>query len=288
MVTWLFIDEAGHIPPQYAASAIYKSKKVVVVGDPLQTDPISILKQDLMNKLCEHFKVSYPEWSPSEVSLQNLADRNSLYQIKIDDVTVGFPLLVHRRCQNPMFKICNKMIFATSDCNSDIRTILGTSKWIDIKDNKVQRYKYDSEAKFQKLLELLKQVLKEKNGDDLLKQIYIITMYKDDSESIRRKLNEIYDDSRYEKTMQAFRYKNIGTIHAFQGKENDMVIILLGVQHPLDKGARNIMTKKPNVLNVGISRAKNNLYIIGSLVEIWLKHKYMPEIYNMLGDKDYT
>lgn len=112
-------------------------------------------------------------------------------------------------------------------------------------------------------------------------------MYKDYSESIRRKLNEIYDDSRYEKTIQVFGYKNIATIHAFQGTENDTVIILLGAQHPLDKGARNIMTQKPNVLNVGISRAKNNLYIIGSL-EIWLKHKYMPEIYNMLGDKDYT
>ncbi|MFV9901664.1 MAG: DEAD/DEAH box helicase, partial [Rickettsia conorii subsp. raoultii] len=290
-IPWLFIDAAGRYRHNTQLVLFTNQKKVVVVGDLLQTDPISILKQDLMNKLCEHFKVSYPEWSPSEVSLQNLADRNSLYQTKIDDVTVGFPLLVHRRCQNPMFKICNKiaygdkMIFATSDCNSDIRTILGTSKWIDIKDNKVQRYKYESEAEFQKL-ELLKQVLKEKNGDDLLKQIYIITMYKDYS-SIRRKLNKIYDDSRYEKTIQAFGYKNIGTIHAFQGKENDTVIILLGAQHPLDKGARNIMTKKPNVLNVGISRAKNNLYIIGSL-EIWLKHKYMPEIYNMLGDKDYT
>ncbi len=90
-IPWLFIDEAGQIPPQYAASAIYKLTKVLVVGDPLQTDPISILKQDLI-KLCEHFKVSYPEWSPSEVSLQNLADRNSLYQTKIDDVTVSFPL----------------------------------------------------------------------------------------------------------------------------------------------------------------------------------------------------
>jgi superfamily I DNA and/or RNA helicase len=127
------------------------------------------------------------------------------------------------------------------------------------------------------------QVLKEKNGDDLLKQIYIITMYKDYSESIRKKLNKIYDGSSFKKAINEFGYKNIGTIHAFQGKENDTVIILLGAQHPLDKGARNVMTDKPNVLNVGISRAKNNLYIIGN-AEIWLKHKYMKEIYNMLGD----
>ncbi|HJD54094.1 MAG TPA: hypothetical protein LFW11_01720 [Rickettsia endosymbiont of Proechinophthirus fluctus] len=52
---------------------------------------------------------------------------------------------------------------------------------------------------------------------------------------MRRKLNEIYDDSRYEKTIQAFGYKNIATIHPFQGTENDTVIILLEVQHPLDK-----------------------------------------------------
>ena len=191
-VPWLFIDEAGQIPPQFAASAIYKSKKVVVVGDPLQTEPISILKQDLIKKLCENFKVSYRDWSPLEVSLQNLADRTSLYQTKIDDVTVGFPLLVHRRCQNPMFKICNKiaygnkMIFATSKCKSSIRAILGASKWIDVEENNVQRYKYESETEFQKLLELLKQVLKEKNGDDSLKQIYIITMYKGYSEFIRK------------------------------------------------------------------------------------------------------
>ncbi|WP_342170044.1 DEAD/DEAH box helicase [Rickettsia endosymbiont of Seladonia tumulorum] len=287
-VPWLFIDEAGQIPPQYAASAIYKSNKVIVVGDPLQTEPISILKQDLIKKLCENFKVSYYDWSPSEVSLQNLADRNSLYQTKIDDTTVGFPLLVHRRCQNPMFSICNKiaygnkMIFATSNCKSDIRDILGVSKWIDVKDNKIQRYKYESEAEFQKLLHILMQILAEKDWTNLLKQIYIITMYKDYSESVRRKLSEIYEDSKFEKIIKEFGNNNIGMIHAFQGKENDTVIMMLGAQHPEDKGARSIMTSKPNVLNVGISRAKNNLYVIGN-AELWLKHKYMQEIYNMLS-----
>ncbi len=58
--------------------------------------------------------------------------------------------------------------------------------------------------------------------------------------------------------------------------------MLLGAQRPQDTGTRNVMTKKPNVLNVGISRAKNNLYIIGN-AELWLKHKYMQEIHNMLS-----
>ncbi|HJD60792.1 MAG TPA: AAA domain-containing protein [Rickettsia endosymbiont of Columbicola hoogstraali] len=112
--------------------------------------------------------------------------------------------------------------------------------------------------------------------------MYVITMYKDYSESIRKKLNEIYNDSRLEKVINEFGQRNIGTIHAFQGKENDTVIMMLGAQHPEDKGARSIMTSKPNALNVGISRAKNNLYVIGN-AELWLKHKYIQEIYNMLS-----
>ncbi|HJD55784.1 MAG TPA: AAA family ATPase [Rickettsia endosymbiont of Pyrocoelia pectoralis] len=41
-IAWLIIDEAGQTPPQYAASAIDKSKNVIVVGDPMQTAPISV------------------------------------------------------------------------------------------------------------------------------------------------------------------------------------------------------------------------------------------------------
>ncbi|CAK6508385.1 MAG: AAA domain-containing protein [Rickettsia helvetica] len=60
-ISWLIIDEAGQAQPQYAASAIYKSKNVVVVGDPMQTQPVSTLKQKLIEKLCEnlafHFRI---------------------------------------------------------------------------------------------------------------------------------------------------------------------------------------------------------------------------------------
>ncbi|MGX6960293.1 MAG: AAA family ATPase [Rickettsia endosymbiont of Pentastiridius leporinus] len=58
-LAWLIIDEAGQTPPQYAASAIYKSKNVIVVGDPMQTAPISVLGQALIDKICQKLKVDY-------------------------------------------------------------------------------------------------------------------------------------------------------------------------------------------------------------------------------------
>ncbi|HJD57719.1 MAG TPA: AAA domain-containing protein [Rickettsia endosymbiont of Ceroptres masudai] len=190
-----------------------------------------------------------------------------------------------------MFDICNKiaydnkMIFAAPKSDSYLRTILKKSRWIDIQDDHTKKSHYESEAEFKELFKLLKSVFEQDNCIQLLNQIYIITMYKNYSSYIRFRLEQEARKLKIENKVSNFCSSNIGTIHAFQGKEADTVIMVLGAQHPLDKGARNVMTDKPNVLNVGISRAQNNLYIIGNL-EIWLKHKYMPEIYNMLGDKE--
>ncbi|KJV92470.1 DEAD/DEAH box helicase [Rickettsia bellii] len=291
-ISWLLVDEAGQIPPQYAASAIFKSKNVIIVGDPMQTEPVSILKQDLTEALCKKFNILSTDWSPHKVSVQHLADRNSLYQTKYSKSTVGFPLLVHRRCQNPMFDIFNKiaydnkMIYAVAPPELVIRKILKTSRWINVVDNNIKKSKHESEAEFNALLEILEPILKHPDSAELLNQIYIITMYKSFSlyiqKSIKDKFLALSKNQKIPKKLQNFCTNNIGTIHAFQGKENDTVIMMLGAQRPQDTSTRNVMTKKPNVLNVGISRAKNNLYIIGN-AEIWLKHDYMKDIYNMLS-----
>ena len=61
---------------------------------------------------------------------------------------------------------------------------------------------------------------------------------------------------------------NVETVHTFQGKENKIVIILLGGQRD---GAIKWATRKPNLLNVAVTRSKEEIVIVGD-IEKWMKN----------------
>jgi superfamily I DNA and/or RNA helicase len=54
-----------------------------------------------------------------------------------------------------------------------------------------------------------------------------------------------------------------GTIHTFQGRETDVVLLVLGTAQHSTK-ARNWVAATPNILNVAITRARHRLYVIGN------------------------
>lgn len=72
-----------------------------------------------------------------------------------------------------------------------------------------------------------------------------------------------------EKEVGAWLTKSIGTIHAFQGKEADSVILVLG-GNIVKPGAITWVCEEPNILNVAATRAKNSFYILGN-PNIWNK-----------------
>ena len=140
---WLFVDEAGQASPQAAVGALMRAQKVLIVGDPAQVEPVVMLPETLTSAICLRFGVDPDIYSAPSASVQTLADLASTYKsefpTRLGSRTVGAPLLVHRRCVEPMFSTSNSvayaglMVPATPARSSPIRDVLGPSRWVNIR-----------------------------------------------------------------------------------------------------------------------------------------------------------
>jgi hypothetical protein len=101
---WLLIDEAGQATPQSAAGALWRSQRAVIVGDPLQLEPITTLPFRAEQAIRGDHHVD-EQWLPSCTSVQRLADRLTHLGTRLPGdegkIWVGAPLTVHRAATNP-------------------------------------------------------------------------------------------------------------------------------------------------------------------------------------------
>ncbi|USZ49352.1 ATP-binding protein [Halomonas sp. DN3] len=263
-IGWLLIDEAGQAAPQYAAGALWRARSSLVVGDPLQLKPVVTVPDRLQAALAELCGVGM-EWRPGATSAQMLADQASQFGSWINETWVGAPLLVHRRCDSPMFEISNAVAYDNAMVHgkppSD--SPLPPSGWLHVPSNNAEGHWIPAEGDAASWL-----------IDQLLElglaptEIFMISPFR----SVVAKLNKL-----------AGRRPGIkaGTIHTVQGKEAKVVILVLGGD-PQRQGAKSWAAEAPNLVNVAVSRAKTRLYVIGDQ-EAWKQHPYFKECSMLLS-----
>jgi hypothetical protein len=137
---WLLVDEAGQAAPQNAVGALWRCRRAVIVGDPLQLQPVVTLPWGGQQALLKAYEVA-EVWAPSRSSAQQLADRLAIAGTWLPgpagkDVWVGAPLRVHRRCDRPMFEASNTiaynglMVFGTP---ADRKPFYKENAWLDVR-----------------------------------------------------------------------------------------------------------------------------------------------------------
>jgi hypothetical protein len=267
---WLLVDEAGQGTPQSAVGLLMRAKKAIIVGDPLQIPPVVSLPERLIIDVAKFFGVSPADWLAPEASVQTLADQASKlkaeFRADVGVREVGIPLLVHRRCQEPMFGISNciaydgQMVHAAGDFQlGPVAKALGCSRWIDI--NAAAESKWcpaEGDAVVQLLSTLAAAGIKDPD-------VYVITPFRIVAQELQRRieaeqglLDRLGVDS------DDWLRNRVGTIHTFQGKEAEAVIAVLGAPMATQQGARRWAASTPNIFNVMVSRAKQTLYVVGS------------------------
>lgn len=53
----LIIDEAGQATPYSALGALWRTCKAIIVGDPLQVEPVVTVPKELSKKFAEEFEI---------------------------------------------------------------------------------------------------------------------------------------------------------------------------------------------------------------------------------------
>lgn len=272
---WLLIDEAGQATPASVAGAMWRAHRAVVVGDPLQIEPVMTVPKALVERLGRNNQLddaTVDHWSPSLHSVQTLCDRTMRLGAKVGDTWTGMPLRTHRRCMNPMFDIANliaydgQMVQATG--SKGIEPDLFESCWIDVQGPANDKVVAEEMKALEKILThfLSKwpQVVS-KNGDSQPASVYIISPFR----NVAKASKKLISNENLESGLKKLKIKvDAGTVHTFQGKEASIVFFVLG-SSPGDagNGSRRWAASKPNLLNVAATRAQQRFYVIGNYMD---------------------
>ncbi len=276
-IGWLLIDEAGQAAPQYAAGSIWRARRVLAVGDPLQLQPVVTIPQKAQLDIAASYEVP-ATWLPPRASAQTLADRVATYGTTLpqgeDEVWISAPLRVHRRCDEPMFGLCNAIAYDHIMVNGVYRPNGGGPDRFDGDDTSgpliaASHWAHEPATVTGTHLQPTQIVRLERALDYLrdrgveMTEIIAISPFRAMADRLAALASE-------RPGLRA------GSIHTAQGREAPVVILVLGGD-PAAPGAKSWAASAPNLVNVAASRAQRRLYVIGDRHE-WERYRYFREL----------
>jgi len=283
-IGYVIIDEAGQATPSSVLGLMNRGRKVILLGDPYQIEPVVTIPHELY-EILDYKKELPSSFRNPFLSAEYFANQRNTFGAKRNDFWIGTPLLLHRRCESPMFEIANeiaydnKMISCTKKRKEKEDFLIKTSTWIDSNGEEISPENHYVKEEGEILLRLLEEYLIKK---DTLPKAFIISPFKTVCEELRKRVEEhlLKTTSFQKEEIENWTRKNIGTIHTFQGKETEEVVIVLGCSEK-SKGAVRWASQKPNILNVAVSRAKQRVLIVGNK-NLWSEMPYFEVAYKYL------
>ena len=275
-IPWLLVDEAGQAVPHQALGSIWRARRAVVVGDPFQVEPVVAMDRNADAKLAER-RGAPDRHRATLASAQTLVDAANPFGAWVQPragrpVWVGCPLRVHRRCAEPMFGISNRLAYdggmvlargkmAEEDELARLRPLLGESRWFDVAA-KGGGAKHFIPEQAEVVLRLVRAYADQGFvGEDGLPALFVVSPFRSVVDGTRKMLcGDLQARGHAPKAVGAWGTASVGTVHTFQGKEKETVILALG---GASDGAIAWACGTSNILNVAVTRAQRRLYVVG-------------------------
>lgn len=281
-IPWLIVDEAGQASSYQAIDAVSRAKRAIIVGDPFQLEPISLISNSVDRALADKFDID-PEFRCKSKSLQTLADRLNPFGAHRKGKWVGAPLIVHRRCVEPMFSISNQLAYDGSmvlesqrireEAARDLREpTFGPSAWINVVGEGTDDFYIPAEGTMAAHIISGHLRCRRSEGCTKLPALFMISPFRKVAAGLKEHLSKnaasIFGDVDAS-LAEEWIDRSIGTVHTFQGREAETVVLVLGATRP---DSIEWALSKPNIINVAVTRAQRRLYVVGNRAN-WFRNE---------------
>ncbi len=245
----LIIDEASQCDVASVLPLIYRCKRLVVLGDPLQLQHITSVNKFEQEYALDKLELSKKDFNYIKQSFfdksEKVSNENQLEQAFLKE---------HYRCHPDIIKFSNDNFYLPK---AGQELVINTNKnhlkyseigfnWIDV-NGKVEDSKNINLQEIQVCCDLVDN-LREKYPKA---SIGITTPFKDQK-------NKLIESIKVENV-------TIDTVHGFQGDEKDIMIFSLVVTNNSKASLANFINFYSSyLLNVAITRAKSGLFIVGN------------------------
>lgn len=256
------VDEAGMISVEALVPLLARSQRAVVVGDPLQIEPIRSLDNASAERLkARHFhdNTRYEAVSPMLVTAYHRAAGTATGSV--DEVGDGIVLDEHRRCQPAIAELFMRIAeyrgvhVCTAAPDARIAAACAGMGGFNLmfygvpgRRGTLPNTNEDEVDAIGLLLDKL-----EAAGYDLTQDVGIITPYANQKNLLIKRYGERL------KHRQALK---IGSVHQFQGVGFEVIVYSPVIFQRTDRDA--FQNGKPNLLNVAVSRAKQQFIVVGN------------------------
>lgn len=246
------LDEASQIDQQVAAVALLRARRAVVVGDPHQLRFVSFVADADVTR------------AVAAAGLTHLADRLDVRRVSAFDLAAGVApvTLLDEHFRGPPHLVGfsarrfygGRLTFATrhpANERSDLIDIVTVDGARDA--DGVNRAEVDAVA------DLLAGRVEAAASGGPVPSIGVATPFRPHAEALLARIRETWEVE----DIDRFRLR-VGTVHAFQGDERDLVVLSLAVG-PDGAGLRFL--EDPNLFNVMVTRARQRLVVVTSCPE---------------------
>lgn len=238
------MDEASQCNTAVSLVPIVRGTNLLLVGDPQQLNPVVVLDPAINASLRKKYAVG-DEYDYI---------KNSIYKtcLACDAISNEILLSYHYRCNKAIIDFSNKKYYNNK---LKIKTVSQSTQpltFVDIQSD-TSTYKNTAPAEVDKII----QYAKHHPG----KSIGVITPFSNQKNLIRQELSREGIDN-----------ITCGTVHAFQGDEKDVILFSLALTDKTHPRTYDWLKNNKELVNVAISRAKDEFIILSSQKEITRLH----------------